>query len=119
MKTTIILLLVMVVAAGCYYDNEEELYNCTVDPATIKYSTTITTILNAYGCKGCHSGGSPSGGIDLTTHANVKTVADNGRLYGSINHDAGFVPMPQGGGKMKACDIKKVKAWIDAGAPNN
>ena len=119
MKTTIILLLAMAVTAGCYYDNEEELYNCTVYPAAIKYSTTITTILNSYGCTGCHSGGSPSAGIDLTTHPGVAGVANSGRLYGAISHSPGFIPMPQGGGKMNQCDLRKVKAWIDAGALNN
>ena len=119
MKTTIILFLIIAATAGCYYDNEEELYNCTVDPATVKYSTTINTLLNSYGCTGCHSGPSPSGAINLTAYANVKTVADNGRLYGAISHSPGFERMPQDGGKMNACDIKKVKTWIDAGAPNN
>lgn len=120
MKTKMILLLAMIaVLAGCYYDSEQELYNCSVDPVTVKYSTTVTIILNSYGCTGCHSGGSPSGGINLTSFASVRTVADNGRLMGAITHSSGFVPMPQGGGKMNACDISKVKAWIDAGAPNN
>jgi hypothetical protein len=120
MKTKILLLLIiMVTVAGCYYDSEEELYNCSVDPATVKYSTTISTILISYGCIGCHSGPSPSASINLSAYAGIKTVADNGRLYGAISHAPGFVPMPQGGGKMNACDMKKVKAWIDAGAPNN
>ena len=104
---------------SCYYDNEEELYNCTVDAASVKYSTTVTSIINSYGCIGCHSGPSPSGSLNFSTYAGVKGVADNGRLYGAINHDPGFVPMPQGGGKMSGCDIKRIKAWIDAGAPNN
>lgn len=120
MKAKLMLLTVVLMAtAGCYYDNEEELYNCSVDPATVKYSTTINTILNSYGCLGCHAGASSSGGINLASHAGIKTVADNGRLYGAINHAPGFTPMPQGGGKMNGCDIRKVKAWIDAGAPNN
>lgn len=110
----------MMVAAGCYYDNEEELYGaCEADAVSVKYSTTVTTILNSYGCTGCHSGGAPSGNINLTAHASVKAVAANGRLYGAISHSSGFQPMPQGGGKMSDCDIKKMKAWIDAGSPNN
>ena len=109
----------MSVTAGCYYDNEEELYNCAVDPAAIKYSTTITTILNSYGCTGCHSGGAPPRGIDLTTYAGVAGVANSGQLFGAISHSPGFIPMPQGGGKMNQCDLRKVKAWIDAGALNN
>jgi len=120
MKTTIILFMGMAITAtGCYYDTDEELYNCAVDSATVKYSKTMKTILTSYGCIGCHSAPAPSGSINLTVYASIKTVADNGRLYGAINHAPGYVPMPQGGGKINACDIKKVKAWIDAGAPNN
>lgn len=66
----------------------------------------------------CHAGTGPSGGISLDTYASVKTVANNGRLYGSISHASGYVAMPQSG-TMSSCDIKKIKAWIDAGAPNN
>ena len=120
MKTAyLFLLLAAVSTAGCYYDNEEELYNCSVDAASSKYATTISTILNSYGCIGCHGATAPSAGINLDGYAGVKAVADNGKLLGAISHAAGFVPMPQGGGKMNACDIKKVKAWIDAGSPNN
>ena len=114
-----ILLILGVTTIGCYYDNEEELYNCSVDAANIRYSTTINTILTSYGCAGCHGNIAPSDGITLTTHAGIKAVATDGRLLGAINHAPGFAPMPQGAAKMNACDIKKVKAWIDAGAPNN
>ena len=114
-----ILLILGVTTIGCYYDNEEELYNCSVDAANIRYSTTINTILTSYGCAGCHGNVAPSAGINLTTHAGIKTVATNGKLFGAIDHAPGFSPMPQGAAKMNACDIKKVKAWIDAGAPNN
>lgn len=115
----IIYMLSVLAIGGCYVDNEEELYGCTVNATDVKYSSTITTLLSANGCIGCHSGTAPSGGINLSTHAAVKMVADNGKLYGAINHSPGYVPMPQGGGKLPACDIKKIKAWIDAGAPNN
>ena len=50
---------------------------------------------------------------------NVKVAAANGKLYGAISHSEGFAPMPQGGNKMTACHINKIKAWIDAGAPEN
>ena len=120
MKTRIILsLLIATAITGCYYDNEEELYNCSVDAASVKYSTTVSSILTSYGCIGCHTGSVPSGNVNLGSHASVKSVAASGRLYGAINHQPGFVPMPHGGGKMNGCDILKVKAWIDAGAPNN
>jgi hypothetical protein len=105
--------------AGCYVDNAEDLYNCSVNPSAVTYTNTIAPILTANGCTGCHSGSRPDGGHNLTIYSGVKTVADNGRLWGAVNHLEGFKPMPQGGGKISACDIKRLKAWMDAGAPNN
>ncbi|HVF81372.1 MAG TPA: hypothetical protein VM884_05540 [Flavisolibacter sp.] len=120
MKTKIIAsFLLGLVLAGCYYDSEEELYNCQLDAAGIKYSTTLAPVFNSYGCVSCHNGSGPSGGVVLENYAGVKAAVTGGRLFGAINHNAGFSPMPQGGGKMNACDIAKVKSWIDAGAPNN
>lgn len=105
--------------AGCYYDKEDLLYNSACDTTNVTYSSTITGILNSYGCKSCHSGASASGNINLETYANVKARVTDGKLFGAINHSAGFTPMPDGSAKMNSCDINKVKAWIDAGAPNN
>lgn len=102
---------------GCYYDKEEILYGTNCDTSNITYSSTITGIVNNYGCLGCHVGANPSAGINLETYANVKMVVDNGRLYGAISHAPGFKPMPDGAAKMNPCDLKKVKAWIDAGTP--
>lgn len=121
MKKTILILSIFctIVVSSCYYDKEDLLYGNNCNTTNVTYSSTITVLLNNYGCLGCHVGANPSGGINLETHANVKTVIDNGRLFGAINHASGFVPMPDGGAKMTPCDISKVKAWIDAGAPNN
>ena len=76
-------------------------------------------MLNNYGCTNCHSGPNPEGGFPLDSYTGVKTKIDDGRLWGSINHLAGFAPMPHGAAKMNQCDINKIKAWMDAGAPNN
>jgi hypothetical protein len=105
--------------SGCYYDIEEELYGGACDSSNVTYSATIKRLLVNYGCLGCHVGGTPSGGINLETHANVKAKVIDGTLFGAINHSPGFSPMPKGGNKMSQCDINKVKAWIDAGTPNN
>lgn len=106
--------------AGCYYDREDELYGVgTCDVSNVTYTTTIQGILNRYSCLSCHAGASPSGGVNLSTYAGIKAKVTDGRLFGAINHNSGFTPMPDGGGKMNACDINKVKAWIDAGAPQN
>ncbi|HWJ26902.1 MAG TPA: hypothetical protein VNS32_10195 [Flavisolibacter sp.] len=121
MKKTFLIFSVLIVfiASSCYYDKEELLYGSNCDTANVTYSTTIKGILNNYSCLGCHVGTNPSGGINLETHVNVKAQALSGKLYGAVSHSPGFVPMPDGAAKMSPCDINKVKAWIDAGAPDN
>ena len=99
--------------------------NLTCDPdpndcntENVSFSATVQPILQNH-CVGCHSGNNPGGGLDFTTHANIASVANSGRLYGAIAHLAGFEPMPQGLDQLPACDIDQIKAWIDAGALNN
>ena len=105
--------------SGCYYDSVEELYGTGCDTTNVTYSTTIKGLLNTYTCLTCHIGSNPSGGFRLETHADVKAKVTDGTLWGAINHQPGFSSMPQGYIKMTDCELKKVKAWIDAGAPNN
>ncbi len=88
------------------------------DTDNVSYATTIVPILQNT-CLGCHSGSAPSGGINLSTHAGVQTVALNGRLVGAVSHDSAYSPMPQGGQKLSDCKIDQIRAWVDAGAPNN
>jgi hypothetical protein len=111
--------IVVFVFTSCYYHKEDILYGTNCDTTNVTYSSTIKSLLNNYSCLGCHLGINPPGGINLETYANVKSMVDNGRLYGAVTHAAGFKPMPDGGPKMNSCDINKIKAWIDAGAPDN
>lgn len=106
--------------SSCYYDNEEELYpdSQTCDTSNAKYSTVVKPILDLR-CTGCHSGAGASAGIDLSTHANVASYAANGSLVGVMEHLSGFSPMPKSAPKMPECEIKKVKAWVGKGAPND
>ena len=104
--------------SGCYYDTEEELYRTAVcDTANVTYSNYIKPLIDSR-CTSCHSGGSPSGGIDLTTYDGIKVQADNGKLYGAIAQLDGYIPMPQGD-RLSDCDINKVKIWVDNGAQQN
>jgi hypothetical protein len=68
--------------ASCYYDNKDQMYPQVVvaacDTATVNYSTTVTTILNA-NCNGCHStAAAPSsgGGIALRYLHRRKSLCD-------------------------------------------
>lgn len=80
--------------------------------------TAVKKIVDA-NCINCHSGNTPSGGLNYSTYAGLKSVADNGRLLGAISHTTGFTPMPMGQAKMEDCKITQVRKWIQSGAPNN
>jgi len=95
---------------------DESIGECDTD--NVSFSAFVKPIIESH-CQGCHSGNTPSGGIDLTTHSNIQIYANNGRLHGAIAHQAGFSPMPQGGAKLDDCTIEKIKSWIDSGALDN
>jgi uncharacterized membrane protein len=89
----------------------------TCDTTTVKYSTTVVPILQT-NCTGCHSGTNPSGGIKLDNYTDVKTMAANKKLVGSIMQSSGYYAMPPSG-KLTDCNIGKIKAWVYRGALNN
>lgn len=107
---------------GCYYDKEEILYPAgSCDTATVTYGATVSGIINT-NCNVCHSTASANangGGIQLDSYTKLKVYVDNGRLMGSINHAGGFSPMPKNATKLNGCDISKIQAWVNKGAPNN
>lgn len=88
------------------------------DANVFTFSATIKPMLDTK-CVGCHSATSPGGNINLSTYAAVRTVALNGKLYGSIAHQPGFSAMPKNGTKLSDCEITQVQRWIAAGALNN
>jgi hypothetical protein len=125
MKITlkIFMFLVITTITGCYYDSEERLYPKLYNPCDdieVTFSSTVTTILQP--CQSCHSNSASSdegGGIRLEKYADVMTVVKNGKLMGSVKHDKKFIPMPDGGSKLPACEIAQLQKWIDNESPNN
>lgn len=90
------------------------------DTATVTFNATIKPIFTTYCTGGCHSGAAPSFSLSLDSYnTGLQTVALDGSLYGSLNHESGYSKMPKGGSKLSACELAKVKKWVDAGAPNN
>ncbi len=116
----IALIVVMMGLSACYYDKEEELYPpiTQCDTSNVGYQATIVPLMKS-NCNACHNSSAPSAGIATDNYQGVKTIALNGKLYGSIAHLSGYSPMPKGGNKLSECDIKRVKIWIDMGAPEN
>jgi uncharacterized membrane protein len=88
------------------------------DTANVIFTTSIKPIITNK-CLGCHSSSSAGGGYDLSTYAGIKTVVNNGKLWGSVNFLGGYSAMPKGGTKLSTCELARIRKWIDAGAPNN
>lgn len=119
MRKIILLLPLLLLLSSCYYDAEELLYpdlECNTDGVTL--SGTVLPIL-VENCYRCHDAANNFGGITLEGYDQLKRYADNGQLLGAISHTTGFSPMPQNAPQLVECNIEKIAAWLDAGAPNN
>lgn len=92
--------------------------NTNCDSTQFKYGANVSVIISTY-CLGCHSGGAPSGGINLSTYTGVNQVAITGRLVGAVSHAPGYSPMPKNTSKLSECQIAQIRKWVQAGALNN
>lgn len=93
--------------------------NCgSCDTSAYKFAADVQPIVNTW-CVSCHNTSSPGGGYNFTSYSGVAVAAGNGALLGSIKHQSGFSPMPQGGSQLSSCDISKIQNWVSAGYPNN
>lgn len=123
MKNLIVfLLLTLLCISACEYQNKEVLYQ-DVEPevcidTVALFARDMIPLLQTH-CNQCHRNDRQDGDINLEGYDNVKPYADDGSLYGSTNHEAGFEIMPPSGGKISFCEIEKMRLWIEAGALNN
>lgn len=88
------------------------------DTTSVTFSGTIWPIIEL-NCFGCHSGPQPTGGINLVDYNSIVVQANNGKLFGAVNHNAGFAAMPKNAPKLSDCKIEQIKIWIEDGTPNN
>ncbi|MFN8289331.1 MAG: hypothetical protein U0U70_03620 [Chitinophagaceae bacterium] len=88
------------------------------DTAIFTFSSAVKPVMEGK-CAGCHNPNNLGGNIDLSTYAGVKTVALNGKLYGSVAQQPGYSPMPKNSAKLSDCEIRQIQKWANAGAPNN
>lgn len=108
---------------ACYRDNVEELYpgsdlfNQCDTSAAISYSTHIVPLMQNF-CYSCHSGGTPSSGFRIDTHAALQTYAASGELINRIHGTNGFNRMPPSF-PLDQCQMRQFELWVNAGAPNN
>ena len=94
--------------------------NClgSCDTAVFTYSGAVKPIIDGK-CAGCHNPSNLGGNIDLSTYNTVRTVAINGKFYGSVAQQPGYSPMPKNGIKLSDCEIRQIQKWIAAGSLNN
>jgi hypothetical protein len=102
---------------SCYYDNEQELYGTTTcDTTAVSYANDIVPILEN-NCYGCHDNGNFSiSNAQFDNYNLLKTYATGGGLIGRINDVSSPMPPAQ---LMDECNRNIIKAWVEAGAPNN
>jgi hypothetical protein len=89
------------------------------NPEIFTYSGAIQMVIQNY-CLGCHySATSENKNVDLSNYEAVKIQVDNGSFWGGVNHDNGFISMPQNADKLSECKLSQIDKWIRAGALNN
>lgn len=95
-------------------DDEDE-----CDTSDVTYTNSIASIFNAScALSGCHVDGNEANAFfSLEGYANSKAVADFGRIVGAVSHQTDFSPMPKDQDKLDQCNIDKITAWVNAGAP--
>lgn len=103
--------------SACKYDSEEELYTIC-DTTAVSFSATIQPILAA-NCNSCHNATIANGGVITNNYNDLKIPVDAGVFHKAVNHLPGAVPMPFEGQKLPECELNKINAWLNQGAPNN
>lgn len=121
MIRAIIIGIMVIMTAGCYWDNVEALLpeGGSCDTLDVSFTTDIVPILEN-NCFGCHSNANApafGGGLSLEDHEDVSLLSD--RIIRAINHENGFMPMPQGNEPLDACQIETFEAWVFQGRLNN
>lgn len=122
----------LVFLASCAKDKAAEpsdiidTVSCIQPGQIITYTSDVKTIMETYcsdaGFGSCHQselqGGTP--GLDYTTYPGIKEKADDGTLIFRVFNSPDN-PMPSivstGPQTLTDCDLLKLQAWVDAGAP--
>lgn len=124
----------LLLGASCTKENLQDLLGASPGSSqcdtsfVVSYQNDIVPILRftknpatSEPCYNCHTQATSArgGGRILDTHAGLKTYADNGKLLCAIKHQGCATAMPFLGEKIPDCDIRRVEAWINQGAPDN
>ena len=118
-------LLAIAIITGCTYSHgdAEPCGNATTTLAT--YRSVVSPIFDQH-CRVCHGAtyntpGDPNtfgGGIPFRNYQDIVDYNNSTYILCCIQHN-GCDNMPKIGDKLSDCDIARIKAWFDAGLPNN
>lgn len=101
----------ILVPYACHLTKKSTL-DCTPIPST--YTNDIAPIISA-NCMPCHKAGSLKG--DWTTYAGLKTAVDAGTLEKEVLIKKEMPPSSRT--PLSEDDRKKIRCWLNNGAPNN
>ena len=110
--SVILILFGSVLTVSCHKDEYKGLDCSTISSA---YNANIKPLIsaNCNSSSACHGAGSSN--TDFTTYAGLKSRADDGTLNSRVLEDKNMPPA----GALSLDDRKKIKCWLNNGAPNN
>jgi len=106
------------IAQGALNNSCNTNYYGVCDTSSVSFSADVMPLVQN-SCVGCHNSSRAGNGISLTNYTQVKASVVSGRFYGSIAQIPGYYSMPKGSFKFSACQLNKIKAWINRGALDN
>jgi len=123
-RTLLTLFITTLLLQACYNDKADKLYPAPTggcDTSGVTYSGFVSQVVGSPTCakSGCHLNPGAQAGLALNTYADVRKAALDNRLVGTIADSPGYRHMPDDGGKLDACVIAKIDAWVKQGAPQN
>jgi mono/diheme cytochrome c family protein len=115
------ILLIAVLAVSCKHQPIiPDSPPATCDTLMVSYSTQVDSILTIRcGSNSCHGSDTADGGFGLMEFDQVTGAVNTGGLIGSIFHQTGWSPMPDGQPMLDSCKINTILAWVNQGAQDN
>ena len=113
-KVVFLLFSVLCIVSWTCCKKKDEYKNLECSSVSSSYSASIKPLIDA-NCtsSGCHNAGSSNG--NLTTYEGLLIRVNNGTLSKRVLYTK---DMPKNG-SLSLDDRKKIKCWLDAGAPRN
>jgi hypothetical protein len=122
-KKTVLLFIIAAFIYSCVNNKADSINPAGPDPcdtSNLTFSGDINPIIQqSCTLSGCHTNATMAGSYSFETYNGLHMAIQHDRLIGAINHQSGFIAMPQNSSKLSECDIAKITQWVAIGAPNN